>query len=148
MTDPAWLSAIPTWWRWAAFKLPTQDGATVERAGWVSGCGRYLVSVNPPSPKAGGLVPLFLHSRRCGHALAFWLTDTLDDVAPALVTIRAWIDAIDAHGLPLDVVLSGEGFDEFDPDLARVVAVLAHVTAARGGYLVADTNFQPAPGVH
>lgn len=80
--------------------------------------------------------------------MAFWLTDTLEDIAPALVTIRAWIDAIDAHGLPLDVVLSGEGFDEFDRETARIVAVLTHVTAARGGHLVAEANFQPAPGVH
>ena len=60
----------------------------------------------------------------------------------------SWIDAIDAHGLPLDVVLSGEGFDELDRETARVVAVLTHVTAARGGHLVAEANFQPAPGVH
>ena len=148
MSGPEWFSAISSWWQGAAFALPTQDGATVERWGWVSGCGRYLVSVNPPATEAGGRVPLFLHSRRCGHAIAFWLTGTLEDIAPALVTIRAWIDAIDAHGLPLDVVLSGEGFDELDRETARVVAVLTHVTAARGGHLVADANFQPAPGVH
>lgn len=132
--------------RRAQFDLPIQEGGTVHRVGWVSGCDRWLVSVNPP-PAGEVFVPLYVHSRHCGYAIGYWLTVSPADIAPALRRIREWIALLDARAVPLEEILSGEGIDR-DAGGQSVVETIAEVTAASGGILVADPGVLPRQGVH
>ena len=145
MSVPTWSRQVDPWWRQGLWQIPTVAGS-VQRPGWHSGCGRWLVSVNPAPPGAlGG--SLFMHGFPCGGSLAFWMVAEPREIPPALAQIRECIDALDGRGIPVAEILRGEGLDQ-GPSARAVAASIDEIVTRCGGFALIASELAPATEVH